>query len=391
MISNSKLASITNQLGKLASVDDFAGYDPYDALNSAFVRSSSFGLKYGRIAWTQLLRRLHINIRPFIGIKRGHNAKALGLFLSGYAKLNFMSPNDDYSSQIVRLMHLLEVNKSKNYSGYCWGYNFDWQSRAFFIPKYTPTIVNSSFVGHALLDLHEYTGNQEALNMAVSIKDFILKDLNRTIDGNTFCFSYTPIDNTGVHNANLLGASLLIRLFHVLGDESLRTAALESLAYSMKYQHEDGSWFYAESSIQRWIDSYHTGFNLHAIRIFLKLNEADEFRHAYKKGVDFYSDNFFLSDGTPKYYHNKIHPIDIHSPAQAISFFSEEGNHHKNLTENVLNWTIENMLSSKGHFYFRKGRIFTNKISYIRWSQAWMFHALTDYQFNNSINKTPNL
>jgi len=30
-------------------------------------------------------------------------------------------------------------------------------------------------------------------------------------------------------------------------------------------------------------------------------------------------------DGTPKYYHDRIYPIDIHSPAQAICFFSREG------------------------------------------------------------------
>ena len=43
-----------------------------------------------------------------------------------------------------------------------------------------PTIVNTSFIGHALLDCYEYTGLQQALEMAVPIKDFILNDLHRT-------------------------------------------------------------------------------------------------------------------------------------------------------------------------------------------------------------------
>lgn len=381
MISNNDISVITTNLGRLAADDDFAGYDPYDALSSPFVRASSLGLKYGRIAWTQLLRRSPINLRPFIGVPKGHNPKGLGLFLGGFTKLQAIN-NVDYSQEIERLMNLLEINRSKSYSGYCWGYHFDWQSRAFFIPKFTPTIVNSSFVGHALLDLYEHTGQQRALDMAVSIKDFILKDLNRTKDGDTFCFSYTPVDKTGIHNANLLGASLLIRLFDMVGDEVLRTTALESLAYTMKYQHSDGSWFYAETSMQSWIDSYHTGFKLQAIRTFLDLGEAQSYRQNYQKGIEFYAKNFFLDDGTPTYYHDRVYPIDIHSPAEAIHFFSREGEQYHELTDRVAKWTIDNMLSARGDFYFRKGRTFTNKISYIRWSQAWMFHALAEYQLN---------
>ena len=386
MIANHDLSLMIANLGNLASEDDFAGYDPYDALNSDFVRALSFGRKYGRIAWTQFLRRSPINLRPFIGVAKGHNPKALGLFLGGFVKLQAINKTVDYSKEIERLLHLLEVNRSKNCSGYGWGYNFDWQSRAFFIPKFTPTIVNSSFIGHALLDLYELTGNQKAFDMALPIKDFLLQDLNQTQDGDSFCFSYTPVDKTAVHNANLLGASLLIRLFHLVGDQNLRDTALRSLDYSMKYQHAEGSWFYAETSMQSWIDSYHTGFNLQAIRTFLDLGEAQNYRQAYQKGIKFYAGNFFLDDGTPKYYHDRTYPIDIHSPAEAISFFSREGEQYFELTDRVAQWTINKMLSPRGDFYFRKGRKFTNKISYMRWSQAWMFHALTEYQFYRGSN-----
>jgi hypothetical protein len=95
--------------------------------------------------------------------------------------------------------------------------------------------------------------------------------------------------------------------------------------------------------------------------------------------VHFYSENFFLADGTPKYYHDRVYPIDIHAPAQAIAFFSGEGQAYRELTDRVLGWTLEHMKDPKGYFYFRKGRNWTNKIPYMRWSQAWMFHALTEY------------
>jgi len=278
---------------------------------------------------------------------------------------------------------------SEGYLGPCWGYDFDWQSRAFFVPKYTPTIVNSSFIGHALLDSHKINGNQAALDLAIPIKDFILNDLNRKQEDSTVCFSYTPIDTTAVHNANLLGASLLIRLYKYTKNDDLKEIALSSLAYSMKYQRDDGSWFYAETDFQRWIDSFHTGFNLQSILYFLEEGFGEEYRDAFERGVRFYATNFFLKDGTPKYYHDKTYPIDIHSAAQAIVFFSRMGGQYRELADRIthwmitnMHWMITNMQDKKGYFYFQKHRFYTNRIPYMRWSQAWAFHALTEYLLN---------
>jgi hypothetical protein len=371
------ISNLVCNLEKYVSENDYSGYDPYDALNSPILRSLSLGQKYSRIAIIQFLRRFPLNFRRMLLIRKGHNPKGLGLFLWGYANLSRVAPGK-YDSQIMRILGLLEEYRSEC-SGNGWGYNFDWQSKAFFVPKYTPTIVNSAFIGHALLDAYETTGIQSALNLAVPIKEFLLKDLHRSREGETFCFSYTPLDQTAVHNANLLGASLLIRLYSLTGEMALRDAALASLAYTMKYQRDDGSWFYAETGMQSWIDSFHTGFNLEAIRWFLRLREALECQEAYRKGVQFYAENFFLPDGTPKYYYNRIWPIDIHAPAEAVSFFSGEGEKYRELVESVLGWTLTHLYDQRGFFYFRKGRWFTNKVSYMRWSQAWMFRALTDY------------
>jgi uncharacterized protein YyaL (SSP411 family) len=218
--------------------------------------------------------------------------------------------------------------------------------------------------------------------MALSIKDFILDDLNRTEEDFGSCFSYSPIDNTAIHNANLLGASFLIRLYRYTKDESIKDVALKSLSYSMKFQREDGSWFYADTDIQRWIDSFHTGFNLQSLMYFLGEELGNGFQGAFKKGVEFYAQNFFRSDGTPLYYHDRPDPIDIHSAAQAVVFFSWMGEKYRDLAENVLDWMVSNLQDRTGYFYYRKGKILKNKISYIRWSQAWAFHALTEYLFH---------
>ena len=387
VIENSKIDVTTQiqRLGNFVEACDFAGYDPYDALNSPLLKLLSGKSKWSKILFTQGLKRFPFNVRPILGIQKGHNPKGIGLFLGSYAKLYKAEKKSEYLIKIRYLLSLLDRLKSQGYSGNCWGYNFDWQSKKVFRPKNTPTVVNTAFIGHALLDTYLFTDMQEALDMALGIKDFILKDLNRKNEGSVFCFSYSPVDYDFVHNANVLGASLLIRLYRFTKEDEIKQAALDSLGYCIKYQQESGAWNFAEAKEQQWVDSFHTGFVLESIRHFLILDEATQWRKNYESGVDYYARNFFLEDGTPKYYDNKIHPIDIHAAAEAIFFFSGEGDEYCKLTQAVLRWMMNNMLGGRGHFYFQKSRFITNKICYMRWSQAWAMRALSEYYYN--VNK----
>jgi len=364
--------------------EDFSGWDPYDSLNSDFLLKASLGNKYIRAGITQFFRRSSINLRPLFKIKKGHNPKGLGLFLESYSKLYKLRGNEEYLTKIDRLLNLLEQTISEGYTGNSWGYNFPWQSRVVFKPRWTPTIVNTSFIGHALLYCHEFTGKEKALKLASSISDWMLNDLNRKIEGDTFCFSYSPIDEEYVHNANMLGASFLVRYGKLTNNEELIKAAHQSLKFSINAQNADGSWYFAVLKTHHWVDSFHTGFKLESIRWFIELNEGEEYQESYKKGIEFYKDNFFLSDGTPKYYHDKVYPIDIHAPAEAIYFFSKfDDKSSEDLTKLVSDWVINNMYDPKKHyFYFRKSKNGHNKISYMRWTQSWILRGLSEYIYN---------
>jgi hypothetical protein len=374
--------SYIKNLKAYIEAEDYAGYDPYDALNSPFLKALSAKSKWLRIAFLQALRISPINFRALLGVKKGYNPKAIGLFLGGYTKLYSLEEKKQYLDKIHYLLELLKKNKSKSYSGNCWGYNFDWQNKVMYVPKYTPTIVNSAFIGHALLDAYSLCHIDSVLDVAVSIKDFILNDLNRHYEGNGLCFSYTPIDRNFVHNANLLGASLLIRLNRFCEDKNLEEIGLASLDYSLSHQRSDGAWSYAQTDVQKWVDSFHTGFNLQALQYFMNEGYDSHCQRQYELGLDYYTKHFFLADGTPKYYDNKLFPIDIHSPCQAIVVLSNSLAGQLDLAERILQWMLQHMSDPKGYFYFRKNRFLTNKISYIRWSQAWAFHALTFYCYN---------
>ena len=49
----------------------------------------------------------------------------------------------------------------------------------------------------------------------------------------------------------------------------------------------------------------------------------------------------------------------------------------------IAEWTIKNMQDAKGNYYYQKWPFITNKISYMRWNQAWMMVALTHLLNNN--------
>lgn len=364
--------------------EQFKGWDPYDGLNSSLFQAIPFisRNRIARLAWIQFFKRSPVNFRNFSGVKKGYNPKGLGLFLSGYCNLYSMDPQKEYLEKINLFSEQLLSLQNREYSGACWGYNFDWQARAFFQPKNTPTVVASTFVANALLDAYEITKDQTFLNTAVSISDFILKDLNRTYSkqGN-FCFSYSPLDKTAVFNASLLGSRILSRIYSYTGEKKLIEEAKKSVEFCCSYQQADGSWVYGTLPFHQWIDNFHTGYNLECISDYMKYSHDNSYSENLEKGFEYYLKTFFSKKGIPKYYNNSVYPIDIHSPAQFIVTLVKLGKfcEQKELVNTVLNWTIKNMQSKKGYFYFQINRFFSSRIPYIRWAQAWMFYSLSTY------------
>lgn len=384
---------ITKSFLKLKSyceAESFKGYDPFDGLNSAFFNSIPFISKnrLARLIWIQTFKRSPINLRSITGIKKDYNPKALALFLSGYCNLYKLSPQDEYLKKIIFLSEKILTLTNYEWSGSCWGYNFDWQARAFFQPKHTPTVVATTFIGSALLDAYEITNNKKLLLTVRSACDFILKDLNRTYDNKgNFAFSYSPLDRSIVFNASLLGSRLLARVYSFTKETVLIEASKKSVTYCCKFQKSDGSWSYGTHHFHHWIDNFHTGYNLECIADYIKYSRDNTNVEELKRGFSYYINTFFTSEGICKYYNNSIYPIDVHAPAQLIITLARLGKFEENLEmiEKVLTWTINHMQSEKGYFYYQINKYFSSKISYMRWAQAWMFYAFSEYHLQKKI------
>jgi len=221
------------KLRNYCETEQFKGWDPYDGLNSWVIQKTLCGKsRFFRLAWIQTFKRNPVNLRPLLGVKKDYNPKGLGLFLMGYCNLFKVDPKEEYLEKINFLAHTIIQLKSKGYSGACWGYNFDWQARAFYQPKFTPTVVATSFIAEALLEAYEITKKIEYLNIAESCTKFVLIDLNKSFDKNgNFTLSYSPLDKTQVYNAGLLGAKLLCLVYKYNNDSNLLENAKKIIAY----------------------------------------------------------------------------------------------------------------------------------------------------------------
>ena len=157
--------------------------------------------------------------------------------------------------------------------------------------------------------------------------------------------------------------------------------ARQSVIACCDAQANDGSWVYSLSKDQQWIDSFHTGYNLDGLIAYEELTGDTSFHEYIEKGFNFYIENFFMLDGSPKYYHDKQYPIDIHCPGQLFVTLSRlrKFDEYRELANKVLGWVIDNMQDKKGYFYYQLKPGWSSKISYMRWSNAFMFCSLSYY------------
>jgi hypothetical protein len=373
--------------------EEFRGWDPFDALNSPLLKRLTFGNRRLGQVWVQLLKHSPLNVRPLLGVPKGYNPKGMGLFLATYWRKYRLSGDPAHLARARFFADWLQAHATPGYHGACWGYNFDWPNRGFFAPAGTPTIVGTSFIALAFLDLtgpgagRVVPGGEGevvpgALDVARSACEFLLHDLNqlRPAPGE-LCFSYTPLDRRWVHNAGLLGACVLGEVAARTGETRLAEHALAAARYTARRQRADGAWLYGEGASDGWIDNFHTAFVLVALQRLAACLMNDEFGVTIEKGYRYWKESFFLLDGTPKYYAGEVYPIDAHAVAQAVLTFlafAPNDPEARAAAERVAQWGIAHMQDRAGYFHYQIHRRYRIRIPYMRWSQAWMQRALTE-------------
>jgi hypothetical protein len=363
---------------------EFAGHDPFDGLNSKLFQLTPLSRsRAARILWTQLFKRSPLNLRALARVPAEKNAKGTALFALAALSAFRRSRTKDAESEARALLDDLLSVRLDGWSGAAWGYNFDWQGRAFFAPRGTPTIVPTAFAARALVEATSAFDDQSYLEAARSACDFILRDLYRSHETEReVCWSYSPLDRTRVFNASLLAAETLGTVGGLTGESELKDWAVRGARYVVNRQREDGSWAYGADGYQSWADNFHTAFILTSLSRIMAACPAcrDEFKDATRRGYQFWRDAFFLADGWPKYYHDKLYPADAHSAGAGIVALLElqwmdQG--ALDQAKKVALWALGNLRDGRGFFYYQRRRFYTVRTPHMRWSQAWMLYALS--------------
>lgn len=372
---------ITSALIKLQSYierENYRGNDPYDALSSPFFKLPILkSNKLIRFGTQQLVKRFPINLRPLLFVPKSVNPVTLGLSIQGYANLCNLYPEQKevFIKKINTLIDHLEQLIPEGFCGACWGYDFDWEARNAKIPAYQPTVVATGIITNALFIAHKVTGIPKAKELVISAADFVSKDLKRSYDGEVFCFSYSPFDHQKVFNASMKGVRILAQAYHFTQNELLKATAKEAVDFVVSHQQEDGSWHYSLAKAGGWIDNYHTGYILDCLDEYQILTDDRVYADNIRKGYDYYLKYFFDEDGFPYFYNNNKYPLDCTAASQAILTNIRFGN--QDIAKNVAHYTIQKMQKKNGSFRFRKFKNYTISTSFMRWSDAWMFAALS--------------
>ena len=380
------------QLGKLLNYvapRRYEGHDVFDGLNSfLFKRSPLYKSSLLRLCVIQFCKQSPVDLRRLLWVPKGFNPKGGALFLLAYLNMLEANPQPGYLTEARALYRKLMETRIPREVGSGWGYNFDWQARAFYVPLGTPNLVTSVYVGRALLAYAERFDEPDARAAALEIADFLLHEMVKFETDTHLCFNYIPGKDAEVHNANLLGASYLAEVLACLPAErqpKVREQILKSVQFSLADLQENGAWPYGTKPFHRWVDNFHTAYNIESLLNIRQHLGVKHFDENLEKITTYWLNHLFTEEGEPKYYDHQQLPLDVHVIAEAILLLNRlqaediplESERVDRISERLREGAMAFQDPKAGFFYYQKTSRGWNRIPYIRWGQAWMAYALS--------------
>jgi hypothetical protein len=389
------LGAVT-RLERWVRANGWAGFDPHDVKGKPLFM---YLLKPHASLVRRVVRKPILSLeanyprlaRKLFGVKPTVNAKGMGLFARGYLQLFAATGEVAYRRKAEECLEWLLANTSRGYDEPCWGYPFDWQSGVV-TPAGTPASVVTSAVGDAFWHAWKILEVRRYLEVCEGICRFSLKHLKQdSMADGTLCFSYTPLDDFHVHNANLLVAEFLARVGRETQRQDWVDTGIAAGRYALVEQNVDGSIYYW-GRIQNYynpkiIDHYHSGFEIRCLHGLWKHTGRDDFRVATKSYYAFYLRNLIERRGdvaAPRMYPKSFYPVNIHSCAEALLIatqLKDDFAEARELAAPLLKWIVSNMQRDDGAFIYMIRRAFGREkritIPYIRWGQGWMMLALS--------------
>lgn len=394
-----ELTGCTSRLVDWFHVNGLAGWDPYDLKGTSLAmllgkQKSALGRKLNA-TYLKLGERYPLGMRRVMGVTPEINAKGVGLLLDSCAILESLEHDHRVRAMGDMAAQWLLDNCRTRYAGRNWGYPFDWQS-VILIPGGTPSAVVSSIVCQGFHQWFKLTGDERHLAVCNDICTFFLTDLNRTVDEpDRLCFSYTPLDDFQVHNANLMVAQCLVQTGLALGRDDYVETGLRCCRFALSEQQDEGFipyWSLAQSHNTGGLftDHYHCGFEIRMLHSVGGLTGDSDIADAAKRYFHWYDREMYTPSGVPRLRtcFRDEYPVNVHTVAEAILcravVASEYGLGQERVTD-VIGWAEDVVEYAPGEFTYlmtrdSEGRVHRADIPMLRWGQAWMLRAMAEYE-----------
>jgi hypothetical protein len=379
-------------------VDDFIGwldvfgersYDPYDFWGSPLGRRAK-RLFYRRrvlgslaampfVAFDLLIpssRRLISSPQRF-PIADAHYA--MGFFHWAEA-----SGDDSAVGRGEHFLAELERSRCPGFKEFCWGYPFYWESRAGTIRPETPLITTTPYVYEAFEAGYQATAKSEYLGVMDSIAKFAAERIPAT-DAEEGCSAaaYTPFHRTMVVNASSYRGFLLAAAGRRFERPEYLEAANRNISFVLACQRGDGSWPYDATEEGAFVDNFHTCMVLKNLYKFSRIVDRPEVLESLHRGYAYYSHHLLDHELQPVPFAVRpritLHRGDLYDYAEGINLAvllrDVEPDAHEILHRLLTKLASHGVLRG-GHFVTRQLVLGRNTISYHRWAQSQVFHAL---------------
>ena len=384
--------STINLLLNTIEKEQYKGYDPHDFKATDFYLKTIAPNRFLKVGCDILNLTMPRVLRKTLGVKANLVfSGTLAYMLEGYCYMYKATQEDTWYNKAIATYEQLQTMAITAYGGMGWGLPIGWQSsKEFFFSNQTPNVVNTAEVASAILELYSISKSPEHLNCLEKITAFITSGLKITYeDEATLCYSYTPVDNYQVHNANLLAGVTLVRIGTLTSNQKLIQLAHKIALFAAKDQTKAGylpyyATSYANGSKAHSYDLYHSGYELRSLDCINKVVKDKAVETCILQLRTFFNTFYFQKAYPLTSKISRVEKIDIHGCAEAIycnTMLSQSFPEALALAKQAADWTIKNMMTSKGYFHssligigFLKIRA---RIIYMRWGQSVMFRALT--------------
>jgi hypothetical protein len=360
----------------------YSGYSKFDGLLSPVTQALSLGWWPLRLAWTQLVMRAPLNVRPWLRVRKSVNPEGPALFAHANLACVEMGLSGPFAARAQQCLDWLithDASAHGDYHGCCWGYQHPWQSTGFYQPPHFPNCYITAIVGGALLYGYRVLARTEYLEAARSAADFILHDLHVFHeDDETKCIAYVPHMRSllQVININALAGAFLAQVGTATGESTLLTQARKLMTFVARHQTPYGAWYYTTAPGQSLVthDNYHTGMILDALWTYEQVTSDPCYHHVYTRGLDYYRQHLFLPNGAPRWTNTRTWPHDIHGAAQGTLTFTLAG--ECAFACQIATWALEHLYKGQGNFAYQQGRFLRKRFTLLHWCNGWMARGL---------------